>query len=123
MGVTDRNILLFLAQIEEQIDYIVQAWLLKRAPTTNEPLVSGNPTSLGLFPLATSLSIGFSVGWSKFLCFQKLNLPSSELEPVCPTSIGAPAPVSGASLPATFARGLPCPNRTPLSFVLVFVNA
>lgn len=25
MGVTDRNILLFLAQIEEQIDYIVQA--------------------------------------------------------------------------------------------------
>lgn len=44
MGVTDRNILLFLAQIEEQIDYIVQAWPLKRAPTTNEPLVSGNPT-------------------------------------------------------------------------------
>lgn len=25
MGVTDRNILLFLAQMEEQIDYIVQA--------------------------------------------------------------------------------------------------
>lgn len=47
MGVTDRNILLFLAQIEEQIDYIVQAWLLKHAPTTDEPLVSANPTSLG----------------------------------------------------------------------------
>lgn len=37
MGVTDRNILLFLAQIEEQIEHIVQARAMKIEALARRP--------------------------------------------------------------------------------------